>query len=36
MKQIHQIINSVDKDAFISESNVTGVYGRGFDMMKIK
>ncbi|MDR3287719.1 MAG: YitT family protein [Prevotellaceae bacterium] len=36
MKQIHKIINSVDKDAFISESNVMGVYGRGFDAMKTK
>ncbi|MDR3226721.1 MAG: YitT family protein [Prevotellaceae bacterium] len=36
MKQIHQIINSVDKDAFISESNVMGVYGRGFEAMKTK
>ncbi|MDR2126373.1 MAG: YitT family protein [Prevotellaceae bacterium] len=36
MKQIHRIINSIDKDAFISESNVTGVYGRGFDAIKTK
>ncbi|MDR2064273.1 MAG: YitT family protein [Prevotellaceae bacterium] len=36
IKQIYQIINSVDKDAFISESNVTGVYGRGFETMKAK
>jgi uncharacterized membrane-anchored protein YitT (DUF2179 family) len=34
MKQIHQIVNQVDKDAFLSESSVMGVYGRGFDTMK--
>ena len=34
MKQVHQIINSIDKDAFISESNVMGVYGRGFESMR--
>jgi uncharacterized membrane-anchored protein YitT (DUF2179 family) len=36
IKQIHLIINDVDKDAFISEWSVMGVYGRGFEMMKIK
>ena len=36
MKQVHRIINSVDKDAFISESNVMGVYGRGFEAIQIK
>lgn len=36
MKQIHQIIHSVDKDAFISESNVMGVYGRGFEAIRTK
>ncbi|MDR0420574.1 MAG: YitT family protein [Prevotellaceae bacterium] len=36
MKHIHQIINNIDKDAFISESSVMGVYGRGFDTIKIK
>jgi uncharacterized membrane-anchored protein YitT (DUF2179 family) len=34
MKQIHQIVNQIDKDAFLSESSVMGVYGRGFDTMK--
>jgi uncharacterized membrane-anchored protein YitT (DUF2179 family) len=34
MKHIHRIVNQVDKDAFISESSVMGVYGRGFDSMK--
>ncbi|MDR2651162.1 MAG: YitT family protein [Prevotellaceae bacterium] len=36
MKKVHQIINSIDKEAFISESSVMGVYGRGFDAMKTK
>ena len=36
MKKIHQIINDVDKDAFISESSVMGVYGRGFEIIKTK
>jgi uncharacterized membrane-anchored protein YitT (DUF2179 family) len=34
MKHIHQIVNQIDKDAFLSESSVMGVYGRGFDTMK--
>ncbi|MDR2146579.1 MAG: YitT family protein [Tannerella sp.] len=34
MKIIHQIVHQIDRDAFISESNVMGVYGRGFDTMK--
>ena len=34
MKVIHQIVKQIDKDAFLSESNVMGVYGRGFDTMK--
>ncbi len=33
---IFRIIKSVDEDAFISQANVNGVYGRGFDKMKIK
>jgi uncharacterized membrane-anchored protein YitT (DUF2179 family) len=36
IKQVYRIINRIDKDAFISESNVTGVYGRGFDVIKTK
>lgn len=35
-KMIYQIVNNVDKDAFISESNVMGVYGRGFDKIRTK
>jgi uncharacterized membrane-anchored protein YitT (DUF2179 family) len=33
---IFRIIKSIDEDAFISQGNVNGVYGRGFDKMKIK
>ncbi|MDE7382147.1 MAG: YitT family protein [Muribaculaceae bacterium] len=33
---IFRIIKSVDEDAFISQANVNGVYGKGFDKMKIK
>jgi uncharacterized membrane-anchored protein YitT (DUF2179 family) len=34
MKHIHRIVNRIDRDAFLSESSVMGVYGRGFDTMK--
>lgn len=33
---IFRIIKSIDEDAFISQANVNGVYGKGFDKMKIK
>lgn len=33
-KQIHQIIQDTDPDAFISEASVMGVYGKGFDVIK--
>ncbi len=33
---IFRIIKSVDKDAFITQCKVNGVYGRGFDNMKVK
>lgn len=33
---IMRIIKSVDKDAFVTQANVNGVYGQGFDMMKLK
>jgi len=32
---IFRIIKSIDKQAFISQSNVQGVYGEGFDRIKI-
>lgn len=33
---IFRIIKSIDKDAFITQANVNGVYGRGFDEVKVK
>ncbi|MBD5180965.1 MAG: YitT family protein [Bacteroidales bacterium] len=33
---IFRIIKSVDPDAFITQSAVNGVYGKGFDQMKVK
>ena len=33
---ICRIVKSIDKDAFITQGNVNGVYGQGFDQMKIK
>ncbi len=33
---IFRIIKSIDPDAFISQGNVNGVYGRGFDSIKVK
>lgn len=33
---IYRIIKSIDDKAFITQSNVNGVYGQGFDKMKIK
>lgn len=33
---IFRIIKIIDENAFISQGNVNGVYGRGFDKMKIK
>lgn len=33
---IFRIIKSIDKNAFITQANVNGVYGKGFDEMKIK
>ena len=36
VKQVHQIINSIDREAFISESNVMEVYGRGFGTIQTK
>lgn len=33
---IFRIIKGIDPEAFISQGNVNGVYGKGFDMMKIK
>lgn len=33
---IFRIIKSIDNDAFITQANVNGVYGKGFDAMKLK
>lgn len=33
---IFRIIKSIDPDAFITQSNVNGVYGKGFDQLKLK
>ena len=31
-----RIIKSIDPDAFIAQSKANGVYGKGFDTMKIR
>ena len=33
---IFRIIKSIDSDAFITQANVNGVYGKGFDEVKVK
>ena len=33
---IFRLVKDIDPDAFISQSNVVGVYGEGFDKLKIK
>ena len=33
---IFRIIKSIDEDAFITQANVNGVYGKGFDAVKLK
>ena len=33
---IFRIIKSIDENAFITQGAVNGVYGKGFDTMKIK
>ena len=33
---IFRIVKSVDEKAFITQANVNGVYGQGFDTMKVK
>lgn len=30
--QIFKIVNSIDRDAFVSQSSATGVFGKGFDV----
>ena len=31
---IFRLVKRIDENAFISQSNVVGVYGKGFDQMK--
>lgn len=33
---IYRIIKSIDKEALITQANVNGVYGKGFDQLKLK
>ena len=33
---IYRIIKSIDETAFITQTNVNGVYGKGFDQIKVK
>ena len=33
---VQRIIKAIDNEAFISQANVTGVYGKGFDEMKVR
>jgi len=33
---IYRIIKSIDENAFITQANVNGVYGKGFDALKLK
>ncbi len=33
---IFRIVKSIDPDAFITQSNVIGVFGKGFDVLKVK
>ena len=33
---ISRIIKSIDPDAFTTQANVNGVYGKGFDELKVK
>ena len=32
---LFRIIHDIDPNAFVSQSNVTGVYGEGFEKMKV-
>ena len=34
--EIFRIVKDIDPDAFISQSSVIGVYGEGFDKLKVK
>ena len=34
--EIFRLVKDIDPNAFISQSNVVGVYGEGFDQIKVK
>ena len=34
--EIFRLVKDIDPDAFVSQSNVVGVYGEGFDKLKVK
>ena len=34
--EIFRLIKRIDSNAFVSQSNVVGVYGEGFDHIKVK
>ena len=34
--EIFRLVKDIDENAFISQSNVVGVYGEGFDKLKVK
>jgi uncharacterized membrane-anchored protein YitT (DUF2179 family) len=34
--EIFRLVRDIDENAFISQSNVVGVYGEGFDRLKVK
>jgi len=34
--EIFRLVRDIDENAFISQSNVVGVYGEGFDKLKIR
>ncbi|MBO4999266.1 MAG: YitT family protein [Bacteroidaceae bacterium] len=34
--EIFRLVRDIDEDAFISQSNVVGVYGEGFDKLRVK
>jgi uncharacterized membrane-anchored protein YitT (DUF2179 family) len=31
---LYRLVREIDKDAFLSVGNVSGVYGKGFDQIK--
>ena len=33
--EIFRLVRDIDEKAFISQSNVVGVYGEGFDRLKV-